>query len=76
MIIIKQLALAAATLVLILGLAFASNALLDRYTLGTTACVDVRGSWVNWSWPNVPALSPPCSEQVPAGKIAPQTDGK
>ena len=23
-------------------------------------CVDANGAWVNWSWPNVPMLSPPC----------------
>jgi len=25
-----------------------------------SACVDVDGSWKNWPWPNVPALSPKC----------------
>jgi hypothetical protein len=58
--IMKQLALAAATLILILGLALASNALLDRHLFGDSACVDARGSWANWPWPNVPTLSPPC----------------
>jgi hypothetical protein len=24
------------------------------------ACVDEDGSWKNWPWPNVPALSPKC----------------
>ncbi len=24
------------------------------------ACVDADGSWKNWPWPNVPALSPKC----------------
>ncbi|MGY4627693.1 hypothetical protein [Bradyrhizobium sp. USDA 4486] len=27
---------------------------------GPSACVDTDGSWKNWSWPNVPALSPKC----------------
>ncbi|MBR0989579.1 hypothetical protein JQ580_02480 [Bradyrhizobium japonicum] len=25
-----------------------------------SACVDEDGSWKNWWWPNVPALSPKC----------------
>lgn len=25
-----------------------------------SACVDADGSWKNWPWPNVPALSPKC----------------
>lgn len=27
---------------------------------GPSACVDADGSWKNWPWPNVPALSPKC----------------
>ncbi|UWU78494.1 hypothetical protein N2603_08580 [Bradyrhizobium huanghuaihaiense] len=27
---------------------------------GSSACVDADGSWKNWLWPNVPALSPKC----------------
>jgi hypothetical protein len=26
----------------------------------SSACVGEDGSWKNWSWPNVPALSPKC----------------
>ena len=26
----------------------------------TSACVEEDGSWKNWTWPNVPALSPKC----------------
>jgi hypothetical protein len=63
---IKQLALGAATLILILGLAVASNAALDRLSFGRSACVDARGSWKNWGWPNVPTLSPRCSDDSPA----------
>ena len=61
---IKQLALGAATVVLILGLAVASNAALDRVAFARPrgACVDTRGSWRNWPWPNVPTLSPSCSD--------------
>jgi hypothetical protein len=29
------------------------------------ACVDTKGTWVNWPWPNVPTLSPPCSSPAP-----------
>ena len=25
-----------------------------------SACVEADGSWKNWPWPNVPALSPKC----------------
>ncbi|MBR0710667.1 hypothetical protein [Bradyrhizobium liaoningense] len=28
---------------------------------GPSACVDADGSWKNWPWPNVPALSPKCA---------------
>jgi hypothetical protein len=26
----------------------------------SSACVGADGSWKNWPWPNVPALSPKC----------------
>jgi hypothetical protein len=67
--IVKQLALAAATCVAILVLAIVSDAALEIYFLrrdaqtaaqAGNACVDTKGSWVNWPWPNVPTLSPPC----------------
>lgn len=58
----KQLALAALTLAFILGLALVSNAALDRLQFGDQACVDDRGAWRNWSWPNVPTLSPRCGD--------------
>ncbi len=79
---IKELALAAMILVLILGLSLASNSVLERY-LGPpadkpaaaadnvamapagSACVDAKGSWVNWPWANVPALSPACPSVPP-----------
>ncbi|MDQ8726107.1 hypothetical protein [Bradyrhizobium sp. LHD-71] len=72
---IKDLAIAAATCVLILGIALVSNALLDRYQTGEatvatapegSACVDAKGHWVNWPWANVPMLSPRCPD-TPAG---------
>jgi hypothetical protein len=60
MMLVKSLAAAAALCILIFGLAVGSNALLDRYLFGDSPCVDARGSWANWPWPNVPTLSPPC----------------
>ncbi len=29
----------------------------------SAACVDHDGSWKNWSWANVPVLSPKCGEK-------------
>ncbi|MHC4049148.1 hypothetical protein [Bradyrhizobium sp. 25ACV] len=29
-------------------------------TASASACVGEDGSWKNWPWPNVPALSPKC----------------
>jgi hypothetical protein len=63
---IKQLTLAVATLILVVGLAVASNAMLDRFEFGSSACVDARGSWKNWGWPNVPTLSPRCPDDPSA----------
>lgn len=79
MTIVKQTALAVATLALILILAVVSNAFVDIYFLrreaqaaaqAGNACIDAKGSWVNWSWPNVPTLSPPCpaADPEPAGQ--------
>ena len=72
--IVKQLALAAATSSAILVLAVVSDAALDdlsscaRRAGGCASrqrCVDAKGSWVNWPWPNVPTLSPPCPGTSP-----------
>ena len=72
--IVKQLALAAATCVAILVLAIVSDAALEIYFLrrdaqaaaqAGNACVDAKGSWVNWPWPNVPTLSPTCPGTTP-----------
>lgn len=79
MTVVKQTALAVATCVLILVLAVVSNAFVDIYFVrrdaqtaaqAGSACVDSKGSWTNWSWPNVPTLSPACPDTVadPAGK--------
>ncbi|RXH22741.1 MULTISPECIES: hypothetical protein [Bradyrhizobium] len=37
---------------------FASQ--LDTSGPAPSACVGEDGSWKNWPWPNVPALSPKC----------------
>jgi hypothetical protein len=75
--VVKELALGLATCMLILGLAVGSNALLDRYLVSTenqataqggAVCVDAKGSWVNWPWPNVPTLSPPCATAPDPGQ--------
>ena len=31
-------------------------------TSSAAACVGNDGAWKNWSWPNVPTLSPKCAE--------------
>lgn len=71
---IKDVALGIGTFILILLLAVVSNAALEIYLLrgdvqtaqgtGGAACVDGKG-WVNWPWPNVPTLSPPCPTAAP-----------
>ena len=30
--------------------------------VAASACVGENGRWKNWQWPNVPALSPHCSD--------------
>ncbi|MHC2622560.1 hypothetical protein ACVIW2_004592 [Bradyrhizobium huanghuaihaiense] len=37
-----------------------SSAPAQTNSAGPPACVDADGSWKNWLWPNVPALSPKC----------------
>jgi len=41
---------------------FASREAANASTNGpaSSACVEENGSWKNWPWPNVPALSPKC----------------
>ena len=34
----------------------------DSTEASSTACVDKDGAWKNWSWSNVPILSPKCRE--------------
>ncbi len=79
---LNELLLGSAICVAIVGLALASNALLDRYlpleleqvaAPEGAACVDAKGSWINWPWANVPALSPRCDDAAPGGKMPSQS---
>jgi len=66
-----------ATFLVVIVAGFLSEIYLDRYLPSETdnksassdsaeassaACVDHDGSWKNWSWSNVPILSPKCRE--------------
>jgi hypothetical protein len=69
-----ELAQGSITFVAVIVAGFISTAYLDRHfaaveagkkTVSATssaACVGKDGSWVNWPWSNVPALSPKCSD--------------
>jgi hypothetical protein len=69
-----ELAQGSITFVAVIVAGFISTAYLDRHyatveagkkTISATssaACVGKDGSWVNWPWSNVPALSPKCSD--------------
>jgi hypothetical protein len=37
-----------------------ASARAETATPNAPACVGEDGSWKNWPWPNVPALSPKC----------------
>ena len=78
MTIIKAVASAVGALVVVLALAVASNALLDRYlphmfvaatatgsdevAPSASACIDAKGEKRNWPWPNAPTLWPKCED--------------
>jgi hypothetical protein len=73
-----QLAQGSLILVAVTVAGFASTAQLDRHfaaaeagrkttadngpEVPAPACVGKDGSWKNWPWSNVPALSPKCSD--------------
>jgi hypothetical protein len=61
---VKAFALAAFAVILIAGLGYGSNALLDRYNIAAGpsggACVDADGAKYNWPWANAPTLWPRC----------------
>ena len=85
---IGTIASAIATCLLILALSVGSNALLDRYHLAAatlkdvakappgTPCMDENGRWVNWPWPNAPALTIRCEDVATEERTAPQVQRK
>lgn len=62
----RELMLGSATLLVVMVAGFFSAVSVERhYSTGAaqtngTACVGADGSWKNWIWANVPALSPKC----------------
>jgi hypothetical protein len=61
------------TFLAVIALGFVSATWVDRYyavataemppqtpSASSSACVSAGGSWKNWVWANVPALSPKC----------------
>jgi hypothetical protein len=82
---IGKIVSALATTVLIAALAAGSNVLLDRFDFAATGpraaatappgtpCMDEDGRWVNWPWPNAPALTLPCA---PGEKIRSESASK
>jgi hypothetical protein len=72
-----EFAKGSATFLVVIVAGFVSEIYLDRYFASeadnkaassdsaeapSAACVDNEGSWKNWSWSNVPILSPKCRE--------------
>lgn len=70
-----EFAKGSATFLAVIVAGFVSEIYLDRYLAtdekaassesaeaSSAACVDNDGSWKNWSWSNVPTLSPKCRE--------------
>lgn len=69
-----EFAKGSATFLVVIVAGIVSETYLDRYFVSdtdkaassdsvdasSTACVDNDGSWKNWSWSNVPILSPKC----------------
>ena len=63
----RELMLGSVTFLLIIVAGFFSATWVTRHyaadvaqTTPGTACVGTDGSWKNWVWANVPALSPKC----------------
>ena len=70
----SELAKGSATFLAVIVAGFLSESYLDRHLVTETnkatssestepslaACVEKDGSWKNWSWSNVPILSPKC----------------
>jgi hypothetical protein len=72
-----ELAKGSVTFIMVIVAGIFSEGVLDRHFVaidkqaasndgvGTTpsaACVETDGSWKNWSWSNVPILSPKCRD--------------
>jgi hypothetical protein len=65
----SEFAMGSATFIAVIAAGLSSE-YLDRHfaktdtasgpSTSSAACVDEDGSWKNWPWPNVPALSPKC----------------
>lgn len=63
----RELVLGSATLLVVIVAGFFSAVWVTRHygaevaqTTAGAACVGTDGSWKNWVWANVPALSPKC----------------
>jgi hypothetical protein len=64
----SEFAKGAAVFLVLIVAGFVSSVRVDRYYAAkalqlpstSSACVTDDGSWKNWLWPNVPALSPKC----------------
>ena len=62
----RELVLGSATFLVVIVAGFLSATWVTRHynavseTAPGTACVGTDGSWKNWVWANVPALSPKC----------------
>jgi len=62
----RELVLGSATFLVVIIAGFFSATWVTRHyaavspTAQGTACVGTDGSWKNWVWANVPALSPKC----------------
>jgi hypothetical protein len=66
----RELAMGSVTFLAVIALGFFSATWVDRHYAATvaampstssSACVGDDGSWKNWVWANVPALSPECA---------------
>lgn len=64
----RELAKGTAVFLIVIVAGFFSSVRVDRHYAAdaaqvpptSSACVTDDGSWKNWLWPNVPALSPKC----------------
>jgi hypothetical protein len=62
----RELVLGSLTFLVVIAAGSFSTAWVDRHYASNTAqtsgtaCVGTDGSWKNWVWANVPALSPKC----------------